>query len=142
MGKTAFGSISGVPWSLSAESAYDIILDSIEVKNSSEVKTLEDEAGVIKMHVQDGEFTEVTFEATVKGANHLGQNALCGSVITTLSNTDVPTPLFITENGATKSKREWGKCRCTARYYGSGFTTGTLPVIFGTTTTTTTTAST
>lgn len=139
MSKTAFGSISGVPWSTTPESAYTVIVDGVTMGNKSEPKTLEDEVGAIKLHVQDGDYTEVSMEATIKGATHFGARALVGSVISSLSDPDIPTPLIVTDNEQAKKKRDWHTCKLTARYYGATFTTGQLSGNLGTTTTTTTT---
>lgn len=139
MGKTAYGNIAGVPWSTSAESSYDIIVSSLQIRNNSEPKTLENEEGTVVLHVQDGEYTEIQCEAAIKGTNHFGQSALRGAVISALDDSDIPTPLFVVENSISKTKREWQTCSLTARYYAADFTTGTLATNTATTTTTTTT---
>jgi len=137
MGKTAFGSISGVPWSTEAWAAYTVIMENVEIDNQSDPKTLEDEVGAIVLHVQDGEKTEVSFDATIKGTTHFGVDSLRGSIIATCTDSDVPVPLFVTSNGISKTKREWAKCKMTAVYYGASFTTGTLITETGGFTTTT-----
>ena len=140
MGKTAFGKISGVPWSTTPETSYDIIVENVEIDNQSNPKTLANEEGSIQVHVQDEEKTEVTFDATIKGTNHIGLDSLRGSVISTLDDSDIPVPLFVTGNGISKNKQEWQKCKLTAVYYGTDFTTGTLITETGGFTTTTTAA--
>lgn len=139
MSRSAFGNISGVPWSTTPESSYGVVVESVQIQNNSEPKTLENEDGTPVLHVQDGEYTEVQFEARIKTAAHFGTNALRGSVITSLSDADVPVPLIVVENSHSKTKRDWQTCRMTCRYYGTDFTTGTLVTQLGGATTTTTT---
>jgi len=137
MSKTAFGKISGVPWSTTAESAWDIIVENWRMEDQGNVQTLSNESGDIQLHVRDEEYKEYTFEATIKGANHWGENDMRGAVITTMSDTTINVPLIVTANGKSVQRREFQKCSMTARFYGTDFTTGTLPSTFTTMTTTT-----
>ena len=133
MSKTAFASISGVPWSTTPEAAWDVIVENLRMEDQGNVQTLSDEAGAIKVHVRDEEYIEYTFEGTIKGANHWGENDMRGAVIASMSDTTVACPLIVTSNGKSIERRGFHKCSFTARYYGSGFTTGTLPTTFTTT---------
>ncbi len=134
MGKTAFASISNVPWSTTPETAWDVIMENWRIEDQGNVQTLSDEGGVIKVHVRDEEFKELTFEATIKGPNHFGESDMRNAVISSMSDTTIPGPLIVTANGKSVERRGWHRCTMTARYYGAGFTTGTLPTTFTTTT--------
>jgi hypothetical protein len=135
MSKQAFGNISGVPWSTVPEAAFTLIVENMTKTPQGDVKTLENEDGAPVLHLRDGAYVEVTFDATIKGATHFGTDALIDTVITSLSDPDIPVPLIVTGNSHSKAKREWQKCTLTARYYGAGFTTGTVVANIGTTTT-------
>lgn len=134
MGKTAFAKISGVPWSVTAESAYTVIMENVQIRYMAEEHTLDDEAGDFQVEVQSQAHAEVTCDATIKGANHFGKNGIRGSVLTSMTDTEIPGPLVVTENSLSKTKRDWQKCSMTLKYFGAGFTTGTLVTTFTTTT--------
>lgn len=137
MAKTAFGKISGVPWSTTPETSWDIIMENWSSDDQGNVQTLSDETGAIQVHVRDEEYVEYQFEATIKGANNWGENDMRGAVISSMQDTTILVPLIVTGHGKSVERRGWHKCKMTARYYGSDFTTGTLPTTFTTTTTTT-----
>lgn len=100
--------------------------------------TLEDENDDTRLHVQTKKKCEVSFDGTIKAATHFGTNSLCGTVITSLSDNDIPVPIIITGNGISKTRKEWQKCKMTGVYYEDDFTTGTLISELGGFTTTTT----
>jgi hypothetical protein len=134
MGKAAFGSISGVPWSTTPETAYDVIMENWSYDDQGNVQNLSDEAGKIVLHVKDEEYLEIQLEATIKGANHFGENDMRGAVIASMSDTTIPCPMVVTSHGKSVERRGWHKCKMTCRYYYAGFTTGTMPTTFTTTT--------
>lgn len=135
MSKAAFGSISGVPWSTTPEAAFTVIMESVNDDSQGDVGILENEAGAPVLHLQTGQYREITMDATIKGVTDFVAGALVDSVITSVSDPDIPVPLIVVSNGRSKGKKEWAKCKLTARYYGAGFTTGQLTANIGTTTT-------
>jgi hypothetical protein len=118
-----------------AEAAFDVIVENVQNQGNGDVKTLENEEGAPVMHLQDGEYREITLDATIKGATHFGAGDLVDSVISSLTDPDIPVPLIVVSNSHSKTKREWQKCSLTARYYGASFTTGTVVASIATTTT-------
>lgn len=123
MSATKVGSISGAVFGTTAEANYDVILDDVSVNNSSQESQLTDEDGDIVMAAIHGQETEVSLSFAIKGASHLGTNALVGTVISDITDSDVPSPLIVTGNSRTKSKGDWQKGTLTAKYYGDDFTT-------------------
>lgn len=134
---SAFGTLN-VPWSIGAEANYDVIMDGISINNNSEQAMLADETGKRVTEVVFGENSEITLTATIKGSNHFGQNALVNSLISDISDADVPEPLIVVSNSVTKTKGEWSTCEMTCHYFGSSVTSGEASATIGTVAATTT----
>jgi len=136
MSKKAYGTIN-VPWSIAVEANYDVIMDGIEVANGSENVMLSNVDGTKIAQVVFGESSEITLTATIKGSGHLGQGTLVNSLITDITDTDVPEPLIVLSNGMSKEKEGWSTCTMTCSYFGTGVTSGDASATIGIATTTT-----
>lgn len=123
MSAVKYGTISGAVFGTTPETGTDIIMDEVTVSNSCQETQLADEDGDIVATAFHGFETEVTMSFAVKGSDHYGADGLVGSVITTLQDAGIPTPLIVTANSRTKAKADWQKGTLTAKYYGAGYTT-------------------
>lgn len=137
MAKRAYGTIN-VPWSIGVEANYDLVMDGIEINNNTEQAMLSDEDGKRIVEVVFGENSEITLNATIKGSNHFGQNALVNSLITDISDPDVPEPLIVVSNTLSKAKGEWATCSMTCHHFGTDVTSGAASATIGTVAATTT----
>ena len=132
---TAAGTIN-VPFSTTAETNYDVIVESNSTANNSEVATLVNELGVVVNKVVHSKESEISLSCTIKGANHFGRDALVGTLISNLSDADIPSPLLVTSNTASKEKLGNATCDITASYFGTDVTTGAVTALIGVVTTT------
>lgn len=129
---TYIGKISGPIWGNAPEAAYDVIVSGLNPSNNANRNMLNDEKGVPVFGAIVPQGSEIEISCAIKGANHLGKNALIGSKITQLVGMQTPFmdyngPFFIVSNGASREEDGFAKCNATLFYGGADWDTQTLP---------------